>query len=168
LWAVFLAVLVNIELISLRAGEVAQPRSLKVNITDQQGQQILLYHESYALVIGVSNYTTSWPRLPGVQRDVQEVKAVLEAHGFNVIVKMDLDKNALEQAFNEFINAYGPESENRLLFYFSGHGHSMKLVTGVEMGYIVPADAPLPDQDQIGFLAKAMDMQMIEVYAKRI
>lgn len=36
------------------------------------------------------------------------------------------------------------------------------------MGYIVPSDAPNPHQDEPGFLAKAMDMQQIEVYAKRI
>ncbi|MCP4400415.1 MAG: hypothetical protein GY801_24300 [bacterium] len=36
------------------------------------------------------------------------------------------------------------------------------------MGYIVPADAPLPGEDERGFSAKALDMQMIEVYARRI
>jgi formylglycine-generating enzyme required for sulfatase activity len=36
------------------------------------------------------------------------------------------------------------------------------------MGYIVPRDAPNPHRDQTGFLSKAMDMQQIEVYARRI
>jgi hypothetical protein len=36
------------------------------------------------------------------------------------------------------------------------------------MGYIVPADAPSPERDKQGFLATAMDMQMIEVYARRV
>lgn len=36
------------------------------------------------------------------------------------------------------------------------------------MGYIVPKDAPNPNIDKSGFLSKAIDMQMIEVYAKRI
>ena len=36
------------------------------------------------------------------------------------------------------------------------------------MGYIVPADAPSPAKDPAGFVAKALDLQMIDVYSKRI
>jgi formylglycine-generating enzyme required for sulfatase activity len=138
-----------------------------VTIADEQGQPVQLYDASYALVIGVSNYT-SWPKLPGVQQDVKEVKAALEAQGFKVEVKMDPDRNALEQAFTNFIQQYGQKPGNRLVFYFAGHGHTLKLSYGEDMGYIVPVDAPNPNRDQDGFLAKALDMQMIEVYAKRI
>jgi len=42
-----------------------------------------LYGKSYALVIGASDYKY-WPKLPGVKRDVQLVKAALEKHGFAV------------------------------------------------------------------------------------
>ncbi len=51
---------------------------------------------SHALIIGVNDYTNGWPKLPSVRRDVEEVKAVLEAQRFNVLVKMDPDKNALK------------------------------------------------------------------------
>lgn len=76
-------------------------------ITDKQGKEVILYKESHVLVIGVSNYTNGWPELPGVRRDVREVTAILEAQGFNVVVEMDLDKIALDEAFNNFINRYG-------------------------------------------------------------
>lgn len=36
------------------------------------------------------------------------------------------------------------------------------------MGYLVPADAPDPNDNPNGFLDKALDLQMIEVYSKRI
>ena len=36
------------------------------------------------------------------------------------------------------------------------------------MGYLVPTDAPDPQQDLNGFLDKALDLQMIDVYSKRI
>jgi hypothetical protein len=36
------------------------------------------------------------------------------------------------------------------------------------MGYIVPTVSPNPNRDLDGFLDTAMDMQQIEVYAKRI
>lgn len=36
------------------------------------------------------------------------------------------------------------------------------------MGYLVPTDAPDPQQDLNGFLDKALDLQMIDVYSRRI
>jgi hypothetical protein len=137
-------------------------------IADRQGNDVILYEESHALVIGVSEYTNGWPRLPGVRDDVQAIQAALEEQGFHVVVVMDPNRDTLERAFNSFINQYGNKPENRLLFYFAGHGHTMTLAYGSEMGYIVPADVPLPESNTSNFLAKAMDMQMIEVYAKRV
>jgi hypothetical protein len=73
---------------------------------------------------------------------------------------------ALFKAFSDFIDKYGQEPENRLIFYYAGHGHTLKLAYGGDMGYIVPVDAPNPNKDKKGFLAKAVSMQQIEVYAK--
>jgi hypothetical protein len=140
----------------------------EVRIRDASGQEIGLYKESHALIIGVSDYKVGWPALPGVKRDVKAVQTALEQKGFHVVARENLTRAQLEQAFNEFINRYGQEPDNRLLFYFAGHGHTMTLAYGGEMGYIVPIDSPNPFQDKAGFLATAMDMQMIEVYAKRI
>ncbi len=39
---------------------------------------------------------------------------------------------------------------------------------GEEIGYIVPADAPNPNRNLPVFQSKAMDMQRVEYYAKRI
>lgn len=147
-----------------------QPRGMKkVVIRDKSGNEIGLYESSYALVIGVSDYTSGWPRLPEVKNDVQAVKEVLESHGFRVIVEGNpAHRGDLDRAFDDFINQYGHNPDDRLLFYFAGHGHTIKLAYGGEMGYIVPADAPNPNRDLNGFLADAVDMQMVEVYAKRI
>ncbi|MBF0555184.1 MAG: SUMF1/EgtB/PvdO family nonheme iron enzyme [Nitrospirae bacterium] len=129
-----------------------------------------LYKESYALVIGVSEYTAAGvPSLPGVREDVQEVSNVLKLHGFKVQELLNPDRKALEKAFTDFIHTYGlEEPQNRLLIYFAGHGHTETQSWGGEMGYILPSDVPNPYRDRKGFLKKAMDMQMIEVYAKRI
>jgi len=80
----------------------------------------------------------------------------------------DPDSNQLEDAIRQFINMYGQEMDSRLVFYFAGHGHTLQLTYGGDMGYIVPRDAPNPNTDKAGFLAKALDMQQFEVYAKRI
>ncbi len=163
LWGLIFIVTVSVMI------QASEERGLHIaTIKDQAGQEVGLYQESHALVIGVSDYTGGWPDLPGVKKDVQIVKAALEEQGFRVTMVEDSTRPQLEHAFNDFITQYGQAPDNRLLFYFAGHGHTLKLSYGEEMGYIVPTDAPNPYNDKFGFLAKAIDMQMIEVYAKRI
>ena len=142
--------------------------SASVSIPDSQGNPIRLYEESHALVMGISNYTNGWPSLPGVKTDVEEVKTMLEEQGFNVVLKMDLDHITLDRAFDEFISQYGHSPHNRLLFYFAGHGHTVKTSYGEELGYIVPSNAPSPVNELPEFQSTAMEMQQIEIYAKRI
>ncbi len=147
----------------------AAERGIKrVEIKTTSGETVGLYEESHALVIGVSDYTAGWPKLPGVKDDIVSVSKVLEEQGFGVeVVENPKNRIELEQAFNSFIQTHGRKPNNRLLFYFAGHGHTIKNY-GEEMGYIVPASSPNPNRDLDRFLDSAMDMQMIEVYAKRI
>lgn len=139
-----------------------------VPLLDRVGTQAGLYKESHALLIGVSDYTAGWPDLPGVLVDIPQIRNILERHGFNVTTVKNPTHKALTEAFTDFINRYGQGKDNRLLIYFAGHGHTVKLSYGAEMGFIVPADAPDPARNPNGFLAKGLDMQQIEVYAKRI
>jgi uncharacterized caspase-like protein len=53
---------------------------------------------------------------------------------------MNPDSAALKRAFTDFINSHGLEEDNRLLFFFSGHGHTRKK-NGLK-GYLVPVNAP--------------------------
>lgn len=139
-----------------------------VSIRDAEGNEVGLFKESHALVIGVSRYDNGWPQLPGVLNDIRMVREALENHGFNVVVVADPDKKQLEDAIHQFIYTYGQKMDTRLVFYFAGHGYTMKLAYGGDMGYIVPRDAPDPKVDQLGFLEKAIDMQQFEVYSKRM
>ncbi|MDD2387294.1 MAG: SUMF1/EgtB/PvdO family nonheme iron enzyme [Bacteroidales bacterium] len=131
-------------------------------------QQTKLYNESHALVIGISDYTGGWPSLPGVKNDVVAVKTALEKQGFEVTLLENANKEQIDKSISNFINKYGQDSDNRLLFYFAGHGHTIKTSYGDELGYIVPNDAPNPNKDAAGFQNKAMEMAQIEIYAKRI
>jgi len=141
---------------------------VSVLITDKQDNHVGLYKESYALVIGASNYTNGWPKLSGVKKDVQLIDIILKQHGFKVVTVKDPGQEQLNRAFSEFINKYGRKPESRLLFYFAGHGYTLKQSYGEEMGYVIPVDAPAPEKNINGFMDKAMDMQQIEVFAKRI
>lgn len=132
----------------------------------KNGNQVVLYAESHALVIGVSDYTGEWSDLPGVKQDIRDVKTVLEAHGFGVDTVKDPDKTELDQAIATFINRHGKGENNRLVIYFAGHGHTLKPKWGDEKrGYLVPRDAPNPHDDPAGFKSKALSLQRIEEYA---
>ena len=154
--------------VSVQAVETQRGMKRIVAIKDTEGNQVGLYTESHALVIGISRYTNGWPSLPGVKKDVVAVKDILETQGFNVQLVQDPKHQELRQAFMDFIDQYGRQPENRLLFYFSGHGHTLQLAYGGDMGYIVPSDSPNPNRDGDGFKRTALDMEQIEVYAKRI
>ena len=133
-----------------------------------QGKQVKLYDQSHALIIGNNIYTNGWNNLPGVKTDVYKVKAALEKNGFHVILKQNLTKTQTDKAFSDFIKTYGAADNNRLLFYYAGHGFTVKSKYGGEVGYIVPSDAPNPNKDKAGFQSKAVEMSQIEIYAERI
>ena len=96
-----------------------------------------------------------------------EVSRALEENGFEVEVVEDPTLDELEIAIEDFIFDKGADPENRLLIYYAGHGHTKTLGYGGEMGYLVPADAPLPKKGRdIAFQRSVMSMQEIEVYAK--
>jgi formylglycine-generating enzyme required for sulfatase activity len=132
------------------------------------GTTSTLYQESHALLIGVSAYNNGLPVLPGVIDDISAVKAALEDNGFDVTEKMDPDNAHLELDFIQFIGKYGQSPDNRLLFYFAGHGHTVKMPYGEEFGYLCPIDAPNPATDSIDFQQKAMPMEHIMTFAKQI
>ena len=77
---------------------------------------------SYALLIGAGEYTGDWPRIEGQDAVLAELGRVLKDQGFAVESVLNPDSDALENAFEEFIERYGYEPGNRLLFFFSGHG----------------------------------------------
>ncbi len=149
----------------LAMGQQRGFKSVSINV---EGQNIELYKQSHALVIGISKYSNGWPSLPGVKTDVDDVKNALEANDFNVVVARDLNKADMDKAFSDFIAKYGQDANNRLVFYFAGHGHTVKTSYGDKLGYIVPSDAPNPNSNATEFQLKSMEMAQIEIYAKRI
>ena len=149
----------------------AQTRAIKpVRIeakTAQNETVSYIYAESHALVIGVSQYRNGWSNLPGVQEDVEEVSQSLAKNGFQVTTIEDPGLDELENAIEDFIFEKGTNPENRLLIYYAGHGHTMTLGYGGEMGFLVPADAPVPQKGRDAkFRRQALSMQRIEEVAK--
>jgi len=143
-------------------------RGQGVRIKVETGQEIDLYDESHALVIGVGKYTDGWRELPGTERDAEAVSAVLRRQGFEVTVALNPTSAQLNDALSAFISDHGLQERNRLLIYFAGHGHTEALADGRELGYIVPADSPLPERNPQLFSRRAISMDEIEAKALRI
>ena len=138
-------------------------RGIQFSITDGSGRVVGGYRQSYALLIGVSDYTAGWPDLESVPSEMKQVESVLTAQGFKVTKRLDLDARAMKGEFEEFIGQHGYQEDARLLFYFSGHGHTRK---EGRKGYLVPSDAPLPSRDEQTFLQKALPMSQILAWAR--
>ncbi len=138
-----------------------------VSIVTKTGQQVGLYKGSYALIIGESRYTAGWPNLESVPGEMTRLEAALKQQGFDVTRVNDADGPRLERAFKDFIGAHGYERDARLLFFYSGHGHTRQ-VGSQPKGYLVPSDAPNPRKDETGFLRKALNMDQIQTWAREI
>jgi len=158
---------IALALLSLTSLCPAAERGIAV-FRDEQGQQVGLYRESHALLIGVSDYSGGWPDLENIPRELDTVQATLEVQGFQVTRQHDPDSRELRRAIEDFISRHGRQRENRLLFFFSGHGHTMEKGYRREMGYLVPADAPHPDRDRNGFLNNAVSMNQVLTWARDI
>lgn len=143
-------------------------RAIKIQLKDNKGKsarQVQLYGGSYALLIGASNYTAGWPKLESIPGELSKVEKLLKNKGFVVEYHLDPDHDQIQKLYEGFIERYGYNQENRLLFYYSGHGHTRN---NGRKGYLVPVDAPNPNIDEIGFVKKALGMNQIISWARDI
>jgi Uncharacterized protein containing caspase domain len=88
-----------------------------------------------ALVIGNAKYVTG-DVLPNDVNDARDMAAILEQHGFKVIIKTDADLSEMLGGLEVF--AQELQQGGVGLFYFSGHGME---VDGKQ--YIAPTDAKI-------------------------
>ena len=147
----------------------AQNRAIRpVSLQIPNGEQIELYQGSYALVIGVSDYQdNAWADLSSVSQDVDAVSEALQGHGFEVTQVLNPTESDLIDAMDDFIDSHGYDKDNRLLFYYAGHGHTIER-DGRKFGYLVPVDAPSPIDNEKNFFRKAIKMERILSWAKQI
>ena len=87
--------------------------------------------------------------------------------GWEVRLLKNPDSDQLTNALNRIVVDQGKDRDKGVLVWFSGHGHTLKEADGSNLGYIVPADAPLPSENEFAFMRKAIDMRRIETIARR-
>jgi hypothetical protein len=138
-----------------------------IRVTAKKGQSLYLYKDYHALVVGISDYE-KWPDLPSAAKDAREVASRLKEIGFEVRLALDPSATELRKTLSDVVYQSGREKNRALLFYFAGHGDTLELADGTELGYIVPSDCPLKNKDPIGFDSKAISMKDMEVLALKV
>ncbi|MEE8434486.1 MAG: caspase family protein, partial [bacterium] len=118
-----------------------------VKVVTKSGKSVDLYKGSHALLIGVSDYTAGWPDLESIPGELDRLEEALKKKGFSVDRLRNPNSRQLKKGFEDFIEKYGYEEEDRLLFFFSGHGYTRTTAQGRRKGYLVPTDAPNPNID---------------------
>jgi uncharacterized caspase-like protein len=109
-----------------------------------------------ALVIGISAYKNV-PLLPNPVRDATSVAEALRRTGFQTVtLQIDLPKEKLVDALRDF--AQLADAADWAVVYYAGHG--------IEMGgsnYLIPVDARLSTDRDVGFEAVPMDQVLSAV-----
>ena len=104
------------------------------------------FKRNLAFVIGINNYNNGIPQLQTPINDAKKLVEILrEKHGYQVWVC--LDETATLQTLNNLLTTTLPQqvqADDRLLFYFAGHGVALNGHDGPE-GYLIPQDAKLGD-----------------------
>ncbi len=140
-------------------------RSIKLSVKTSDGELVPLYDNSYALVIGVSEYTNGWPNLEAIPDEISRIERVLKNKKFSVTKVLNPTSRELKNSIEGFFDKYGYDENNRLLVFFSGHGFSFP---GNDKGYLVPADAVNPNVDKKNFMRKAYIMNDILALSRKI
>jgi hypothetical protein len=127
-------------------------------------QRQALYGKSFAVVIGINDYE-KWPGLEFAVADANAVKNTLEKTGFDDITLI-MDKAATQRRILTELFHRLPEKVNRndrVLFYFAGHGQTEDLSGGGKKGYIIPVDA-----ETDSYASSAVSMAQIRSLSSRI
>ena len=140
---------------------IARVQGSSLRVIARNGKEVITYHESHALVIWAGNYQ-HWDKLNNIEDEARDVKEALEKQGFQVTMVPNPNGDQLWNSLKNFIDNYGYVPDNRLVIFFAGHGTTRQKTKG----YLVPIDAPEPDDDEQGFLKAAYPMQQIVSWAK--
>ena len=161
--------LLSVTILCIVITKSSAQRGTKITVHTEDGTELDLYNDSYALVIGNGTYPTEngWKLLPHAINDVKEVAEVLERHGFTVTLKIDVTKSEFHKTFSEFIYKSGKNPDNRLLFYYAGHGYTTKSAIGEDLGYLIMLDTPQPE-NTMEFDLQGIDMVKFVADSKKI
>ena len=137
----------------------------------------MFYTNSHAILIGINQYQNldkdSW--LSYAENDVTALRQTLiKSYGFapenvQVLLGAEATKAKIEEAFSGLSNGDRVKNDDRVLVYFSGHGQTVSLPSGTEMGFLIPFDAKVNlarPENRSGYLQTCIQMDSIWSYLK--
>jgi uncharacterized caspase-like protein len=102
------------------------------------------YRAKYCLSIGIDQYI-AFPRLNHAAHDARGIATLLgKRYGFEVdaILNQDATHTRIRQTIETDLPCK-VQSDDLIVIFFAGHGHTMTLPSGEQRGFIVPVDARL-------------------------
>ena len=102
-----------------------------------------IYDNSYALIIGIDKYQNV-QNLNYAVKDAESIQDILintfdfPDGNVTLLKNEDATKQNIIEAFSDITTK--AEEKDRVLIYFAGHGETMDLPDGGEMGYLLPVD----------------------------
>ena len=102
-----------------------------------------------ALVIGNGGYNHT-PSLSNPPNDARDVAQSLKAIGFDVTLRVDVDKRQMDEAIAQF--AREGRAADAVLFYYAGHGMQFE-----GKNYLMPVDARLQDEVSLRYEMVGLD-----------
>ncbi|MDO8332126.1 MAG: caspase family protein [Fluviicoccus sp.] len=99
-----------------------------------------------ALVVGIKDYAY-WSRLQNSRNDAEDMAQTLRDLGFETTLLVrdgqgEVDSERLRAAVAQFSRDLRPD--DRVVFFYSGHGAAVPDGAGSTEGYLIPANAPAP------------------------
>jgi peptidoglycan/xylan/chitin deacetylase (PgdA/CDA1 family)/uncharacterized caspase-like protein len=117
------------------------------------------YRESWAVIVGVNDYQ-NWPKLRYAVNDANGVEEVLvNKFGFkkeNIRKLTNAEatrQRIMEVLGDELTDGRKVQREDRVFFFFAGHGATRTFEDGRQIGFIIPVDA-----DRANYYSTAISM----------
>ena len=158
-----------VEIISTNIDSLKRVRKMEEGITSLSKENI--YDKSYAIIIGIDDYQNI-SNLDYAVNDAESVKEMLinqfsyKEENVKLLINENANKINIEQTLSDISLLAG--ENDRILVFFAGHGETMKLPDGGEMGYLIPVDGkqenlyasaiPMNDLKDLSHMSKAKHM----------
>jgi formylglycine-generating enzyme len=134
------------------------------------------YSGLHVLAIGINNYNhPAIPDLSYAEADAVAVAKILgENYGFQdsrTLLGEEATRQGITAAVGEFFKPNRVSSSDAVVIYFSGHGQTIDLATGGEMGFLIPQDAQINlegETDVAGYYQSCIPMQDIKTWRSLI
>jgi len=138
----FILIFCVVTLLSYTSLDAADPKIRGIQITPKSAPALeSLYHQSHAVIIGISSYT-KFPSLEYAVKDARAMEEKLKSLGFETTVL--LEQQATKDRILKILGDELPrkvKQNDRVVIFFSGHTSTEEMADGTQMGYLVPVDA---------------------------